>query len=101
MRGKFIDIGVECEFQGNFDRATQAYREASSVEKGRKKPTKVSPFSFLILAGRPAGNACWKTSILPVRAALYIFPANSITGGGISPAFVLALVSSAMISYRE
>lgn len=65
------------------------------------KPTRVSPFSFLIFGGRPAGNACWKTSMSPVLAALYIFPANSITAGGISPLAGLVLVLSAMVSYKR
>jgi hypothetical protein len=45
--------------------------------------TKLSPFSFTRVAGRPAGRACWKISIWPDRAASYMRVARSVTSGGI------------------
>lgn len=47
----------------------------------RKKQTKLSPLSFVMFAGRPAGNACSKVSTCPARAASYIFVANAMTSG--------------------
>jgi hypothetical protein len=35
-----------------------------------------------MLAGKPAGNACWNISICPERAALYILVARAIASGG-------------------
>lgn len=43
--------------------------------------TNVSPFSFVIFGGSPAGRACWKTATSPVLAASYIRPANAMTSG--------------------
>lgn len=43
--------------------------------------TRVSPLSLVILAGRPAGRACWKTGRSPARAALNMRVAKSIISG--------------------
>jgi hypothetical protein len=44
--------------------------------------TRLSPFSFVILAGKPAGNACSKISSCPALAASYIRAANATAAAG-------------------
>jgi hypothetical protein len=46
-----------------------------------------------MLAGKPAGRACWKISIWPFRAASYMRVASAMASGGRDEAFVASLVS--------
>lgn len=59
--------------------------------------TKLSPFSFVILAGKPAGSACWKTSSCPALAASYMRDAKAIASGGSSGAEASMLSLSAIV----
>ena len=43
--------------------------------------TKLSPLSLVIFAGRPAGRACSKTAVSPLRAASYMRLAKAMTSG--------------------
>lgn len=54
----------------------------------RSQPTRVSPFSFVMFAGNPAGSACSKMSTCPWRAALYMRLASSRASGGMSGAAI-------------
>jgi len=54
-----------------------------AMKSNRKKTlTRLSPFSFVILAGKPAGSACSKISICPALAASYIRAASPTAAGG-------------------
>ena len=55
-------------------------------KEGRR--TRVSPFPFVRLAGRPASSACCRSGRLPVRAALKKRVARSRASGGRSAGWV-------------
>ena len=46
-----------------------------------KDHTRLSPLSFVILGGRPAGSACSKIAVSPFRAASYMRLANATISG--------------------
>jgi len=50
--------------------------------RGGGRSTKLSPFSFVMFAGKPAGSACWNISICPVRAASKRRLARARAAGG-------------------
>ncbi len=60
---------------------------------GRGRHTRLSPLSFVMFAGSPAGSACWKTSRRPWRAASYMRVAKAMISGvciGLAALLVLA-----------
>ncbi len=61
------------------------YEGDARRDKHMGRNTRLSPFSFVIFAGNPAGNACWKISIWPFLAASYILEARAMAFGGSSP----------------
>ena len=44
--------------------------------------TRLSPLLLVMFAGRPAGSACSKMAIWPLRAASYILVAKAMASGG-------------------
>ena len=74
-----------------------AMRSQSREGQARdRKLTRLSPFSLVMLAGNPAGKACWKMSIWPARAASYILAANASASGGIEGALGSMFILSAI-----
>ena len=50
--------------------------------KDKKRPTRLSPFSFVMLGFNPRASACSKISIWPLRAASNSLAANARASGG-------------------
>ena len=53
-----------------------------SGASGAARRTRLSPLSFVSVAGSPAGRACWKMSIWPRRAASNMREARATASGG-------------------